>query len=189
VSTVLKIDFSVICKTQKLLCTLHVCYDFSGRFEIVTAVLQKIQAFWEIVSRRFEGSWCLPVHSQAVRESITDPSKSREIFTSRHSATCRNPLTLRSDSSIIFVHTDNVTRTASVNSQQSPCCYSTEKYNKKGCDAWFQKPVKISNCHHIYFFYERTNLSLVVTLKAMLLLLTAYGDYEICFTQNKKLQH
>lgn len=74
VSTVLKIDFSVICNTKKLQSTLHVCYDFSARFEIVTAVLQETQAFWEIVPRRFEGSWCHPIHSQAVQESINDPS-------------------------------------------------------------------------------------------------------------------
>ena len=124
-STVLKIDFSVICNTKKLQNTLHVCYDFSARFEIVTAVMHKTQAFWEIVPRRFEGSWCLPIHSQAVQESINDPSKSREIFRQRHSATRRNTRTLQSDSSIIVVHTDNVTRTASADSQQSPFCYFT----------------------------------------------------------------
>jgi len=95
VPTVLKIDFSVMCNTQKLQCTLHVCYDFSARFEIVTAVLQKTQAFWEIDPRRFEGSWCLPIHSQAVQESINDLSKGREIFKQRHSATRRNTRTLR----------------------------------------------------------------------------------------------
>ena len=51
------------------------CYDFSARSEIVTALLQRTQAFWEIVPRRFEGSWCLPIHSQAAKESINDPSK------------------------------------------------------------------------------------------------------------------
>ena len=110
VSTVLKIHFSVICNIQKLLCTLHVCYDFSARFEIVTAGLQKTQAFLEIVPRRFEVSWCLPIHIQAVQESINDPSKSREVFTQRRSATRRNTRTLRSDSSKMFVHTDNVTQ-------------------------------------------------------------------------------
>jgi hypothetical protein len=123
VSTVLKNDFSVICNTKKLQSTLHVCYDFSAGFEIVTAVLQETQAFWEIVPRRFEESWCHPIHSQAVQESINDPSKSREIFTQRHSATRRNTRNLQSDSSIIVVHSDNVTRTASADSQQSPCCY------------------------------------------------------------------
>jgi hypothetical protein len=52
-----------------------VCYDFFARYEIVTAVLQKTQAFWEIVLRRFEGSWCLLIHSQAAKERINDPSK------------------------------------------------------------------------------------------------------------------
>ena len=70
VPTALKVDFSVICNTQKLQRNSHVCYDFSARLETVTAVLQKTQAFWEIVPRRFEASWYLPIHSQAVQESI-----------------------------------------------------------------------------------------------------------------------
>ena len=59
----------------------------------------------------------------------TTLKKRREIFMQRHSATRRNTRTLRSDSSIIFVRTDNVTRTASADSQQSPCCYFTLQEN------------------------------------------------------------
>ena len=167
------------------------CYDFSARLESVTAVLQKTQAFWEIVPRRLEGSWCLSIHSEACKKVKNDPSKSREIFTQRHSATRQNTRNLRSDSSIIFVRTDIVTRKASADSQQSPCRYFTlwRKVKKKFATHNFRFLYQNIQVSSYLCFYERANLSLIVTFKAMLPLLTAYGYYEICFTQNKKLQH
>jgi len=42
---------------------------------------------------------------------------------------------------------------------------------------------------YLFFYEKEKELSLIVTIIAMLRLLTAHGDYEIYFTQNKKLQH
>jgi hypothetical protein len=126
------------------------------------------------VPRCLEGSWCLHIHSQAVQESINEPSKSREIFTQLHSATRRNTRNLRSDSSITFVHTDNVTWTASADFQQSSCCYITlwKKITKNFSTHIFRGLYQNIQLSSYLFFYERAILSLIVALKAMLHLLT-----------------
>lgn len=48
---------------------------FACVLRLLCEILDCHNCFAEIVPRRFEGSWCLPIHSQAVQESINDPQK------------------------------------------------------------------------------------------------------------------
>jgi hypothetical protein len=80
----------------------------NARFDVLTAVLQKIQLFgdfmlpsWVNTFLRLERMYCLPLQVQTVKDELqlslrafdpedrtfNDPSKRRELFTQRHNIT------------------------------------------------------------------------------------------------------